>query len=266
MLDDLMPICLQMPSGTDVHICPIADLHYGSPQFREKEWNKFVEKVLADESLYIVIAGDCIDNSLRMTGEGSPYDNICRPSEQKKWLAEQLKPIKDRILCATGGNHEARSRKDADDNPLYDVLCRLGIEERYRESACFVMLRIGDREKKTPSRRRPAYNIVVSHGAGGGARIGSGLNRVERFAQAIDGADIIITGHTHKPADFPAGKLQFDSQNKQIIQKQFVCVTATSWLNYGGYPIGKMLPPSAYAEQEIILSSLGKGITVINKY
>lgn len=265
MLDDLMPISFTFPAGKDVKIIPIADIHYGSPQFREKEWGKFIERVLADESIYIVIAGDAMDTALR-TSVSDVYGATVRPSEQKRWIAEQLSPIKHRIICGCGGNHEARAVKDSDDSPLYDVFSKLDIEDRYRELACFVMARFGENDRKKPSRVRPAYNIVATHGAGGGMYIGSGLNRVERFGQTIDGMDILISGHTHKPADFPAGKLQFDCQNKQIIQKQFVCVTATSWLNYGGYPISKMLPPSAFVEQEIILSSYGKGITVINTY
>ena len=93
--------------------------------------------------------------------------------------------------------------------------------------------------------------------------VGSSANRSERFGMAIDGLDVLITGHTHKPITFPSAKIVFDTSNKAVSIKQFTVVTATSWLTYGGYPLQKMLSPTAFAPNEIHLSANGKKVRVV---
>ena len=80
---------------------------------------------------------------------------------------------------------------------------------------------------------------------------------------AIEGIDLLITGHTHKPLTFPVAKLRVNTQSGKITKQQFKVVTATSWLKYGGYPIRKMMTPTAYELAEIELSNRGKNIRVI---
>lgn len=260
MLDDLHPILTQVKAESDVVIHPIGDLHYGSPQFNLKMWEKTLAE-LSKPDHYCVLVGDMINNATK-NSISNVYEETCSPSVQKRWLAEQLKPYKDKILCGTGGNHERRSVKDVDDNPLYDVFSKLDIEERYRENAAFLILRV-NYDRRQDGKDRPTYVICVSHGAGNGMYIGSSANRVERFGMALDGVDLVITGHTHKPLTFPAAKLFVDSKNKKVLIRQFQVVTCSSYLDYGGYPIQKLLTPTAIKPNEIHLSIKGKEIKVI---
>lgn len=263
MYNDLTPIIVDLPKGQDVVIHPIADIHYGSKEFKAKEFDEFIKTVAESENHYVVIVGDTMDNGLK-NSLTNVYEQTCRPSEQKRWVAEKLKPIKDKIICGCGGNHERRSGKDADNDPLYDIFSKLDIENRYRQNACFVALRIGDRgENKGSYSERPTYTLCVTHGAGNSMYVGSSANKVERFGMGVDGLDVIITGHTHKPITFPVAKLNFDARNKKITTKQFTVVTATSWLDYGGYPLQKMLPPTAFLPREIIFSANKKRVRVL---
>lgn len=261
MTDDLIPIIHKFPNGQDVTVYPIADLHVGSPQFDSKRWCAFREKLLAESHSRIVIAGDMLNNGIKSSVSNS-YEDTMRPSEQKRWLAEQLEPIKDRILCGCGGNHENRSVKETDDNPLYDVFCKLDIEHLFRENACFLIMRFGNDRKQAGS-TRPCYATYVTHGSGGGMYIGTGGNKAERFGSVIDGLDCLVFGHLHKPLTFPVGKLVIDKHNNNIIPQQFRVVEATSWLRYGGYAIKKMLTPTAFLLHEIIYSSDTKLVRVI---
>lgn len=263
MLDDLKPIVVDFPYGQDVVIYPISDLHYGSPQFAKKMWSDFTEKVMSEPNSYIVIAGDMLNNALK-SSVSNIYEETCRPSEQKRWLAEQLKPLAGKILCGVSGNHERRSEKDSDDNPLCDVFSKIDIEDSYRPNAAFLILRFGhDMIDKRKAKWRPTYTMCVTHGAGGGMLIGSAANKSERFAMAVDNLDVLVSGHTHKPITFPAAKLSIDMQNKQVITKEFTVVTATSWLEYGGYPLQKMMTPVARRLSEIQLSATGKQVRVL---
>lgn len=265
MIDDLMPVVVDLPAGKDVVVYPISDLHYGSPQFAEKAWSNFTAKLMSEPNSYIVIAGDMLNNALK-SSVSNIYEETCRPSEQKRWLAEQLRPLAEsgKILCGVSGNHERRSEKDSDYNPLYDVFCKLNIENCFRANAAFLILRLGcDTQRTANGKYRPTYTFCVTHGAGGGMLIGSSANRSERFGMAIDGLDVFVSGHTHKPVTFPAAKIVIDPRNKQITTKSFTVVTATSWLDYGGYPLQKMMTPVAHELCEIQLSAVGKRVRVL---
>ena len=84
------------------------------------------------------------------------------------------------------------------------------------------------------------------------------------MAMAVDNLDILVTGHTHKHMTMQGKKLFIDRQNNKVTVKPFVCVTATSWLDYGGYALRKMLPPTGHAEQEILLRANKKEVRVIS--
>jgi len=264
MKPDLEPIIRQQPQE-DLVIIPVYDLHVGSEQFDKEAWETFVQKVREDPAVAIVIGGDCLDNGIK-SSVTLPYEQTMRPREQKAYLAETLEPIKSKIFCGVSGNHEQRSTKETDDNPLFDVFCKLDIEDRYRENGAFLFLTFGERKMESGTdsdgKRRPYYCIMVHHGTGGGMYIGSQTYRQERFGNIIDGLDILITGHTHKPITFPAAKLVCDPRNKKVSVKEFRCVTANSWLNYGGYPLRKMLAPASRTMTEIRLCGTRKEIRV----
>lgn len=263
MLNDELPIVVDLPKDKDVVIRPLGDLHVGSRYFSEETWSNWKNTITPETK--IVIVGDLMDNGVK-SSVTSVYKETMMPSAQKEWLVRELEPFADNILCAVGGNHERRSSKEVDDDPLYTVMCRLRREDVYRSGACFVMLRIGSADRRVRCNYRPTYNMTVMHGTGGGMYIGGSANRSERFAMAIEGMDLLITGHTHKPITFPAARLVFDNQNKQMCRKQLTVVTCSSMMEYGGYPLEKMMTPTALAYQEITLSSNGKGITVKQSY
>lgn len=264
MRDDLSLIVKTVPAGQDVKLYPLFDMHVGSQQYNEKAFKAFRDKVLSEPNSYVLVGGDLMDNGLK-SSVTNVYEQRMRPSEQKKYLVEELRPLRERIICGTAGNHEWRSVKEDDDDPVYDVFCKLDIEDVYRPNACFILIRFGDTHErgKLSGRNRPTYAIMVTHGSGGGGMIGSGANKLERYGAVVDGLDVLCTGHTHKPVSFPVGKLKIDPQNNRVAQKQFTCVTATGWLDYGGYPFRKMLSPTAHAMQEIILSANEKCVRVV---
>lgn len=161
----------------------------------------------------------------------------CDQESKKRLMAEMLEPIKERILCAVCGNHERRSTKDADDEPTYDIMCKLDIEDKYRENMAFLKLQFGDTKGNGAS--NPTYVLAITHGAGGGMLTGGSVNRNERFGYVIDGLDCLIVGHTHKPFITQPSKIKIDTHNNKVSLKPFKVVSSTSWLGYGGYAVQK---------------------------
>lgn len=175
-----------------ITIVPVADVHLGAIEHDRKAWDAFVRYVESNEDVYVILAGDLINNSIR-TSVANPFDEVLRPREQKIRMVEYLKPIKNKILCAVSGNHERRSTKEADIDLTYDIMAKLDIEDIYRENMAFMKVSCGVRGSGTPE---CSYAFCVTHGAGGGIYTGATVNRNERFGNVIDGLDCLITGHT----------------------------------------------------------------------
>lgn len=259
MLSDFLMIRHEIPDNDDVVIYPIADVHLGAIEHMEREWDAFCQSVMMSPRAFIILGGDLINNATK-SSVSNVYEETIRPREQKAQMVKRLEPLRERILCAVPGNHELRSAKEVDDDPVYDIMCKLDLEDLYRENIAFVKIKIG--KKGTDGEHNPSYVIVVSHGAGGGILTGGSVNRAERFGYTIDGADMLIVGHTHKPFVTAPEKIQIDRHNERISMVPFRVVSCTSWLNYGGYAARKMLNPASHVPQIITLCGSRKRIAV----
>ncbi|HWS31043.1 MAG TPA: metallophosphoesterase [Clostridia bacterium] len=257
MQSDFLPISYHFDD--DLTLYAISDLHIGSPEHQEGRWKEFRAKLASEPNSRIVIVGDMINNATR-SSVSNVFEETVRPREQKRLLAEQLSEIRDKILCVTGGNHEARAGKDADDAPLYDVCAKLDIEDIYRDNAAFLFLRMGD--NRTNGNRNPTYSVCCTHSTGGGIYTGAAVNRNERFGMMIDGLDVLITGHVHKGILTKPQKLVINPQHNKVLAKDFTVVSATPWMDYGGYALRKMLTPASTTLQTITFKRKEKRVEV----
>lgn len=255
----------QFHGGHDITIIPVSDVHFGAQECMEEEFRKFIQHVQYTPNVYLTLGGDLINNSTR-SSVASPFDEKYRPFEQKREMTSILEPVRDRILCFVPGNHEDRSRKDADDDPVYDIAAKLDLEHLYRDSIAFLAIEMGlpktESGQWNDSVKRPIYTVVVTHGAGGGMLTGGSVNRTERFGQTITNFDVLITGHTHKPYITYIKKLVPELRTRTVRTEQAVNISGTSWLKYGGYAAKKMLTPAAHTLQKVILFGDSKHVEV----
>lgn len=262
MLDDFLPIKIKLDEKTyrdGITIVPLGDVHYGSKEFNAVRWHNAIKRIQDDENCFAVLVGDMIDNGVK-SSVSNVYEQTCSPRVQKEWLADELKPIRDKILAAVGGNHERRSAKEVDDDPLYDVMVRLGLEDRYRSniaflSVAFVVKTVDNLRQKKTEPARVVYVFAITHGAGGGMYATSVGGRLTNFSLSLSGVDCLIIGHTHKPLTFPMSRLVYDKHKQTVTQEQFTVVVASSFLDYGGYPVQKLLTPAASVLTEIFIKN-----------
>lgn len=235
---DFEVITKRISTKKDAHILGVGDLHIGTIEANKKGWEYFVQLILKDPLAYVIFVGDLMNNATK-SSVSNVFEETMRPREQKMYLVEKLKPLAEaeRILAIEPGNHEQRSAKDADDDPLYDVAAKLDIEDVYRENVALIKVVVGD------SKNANAYSILAAHGAGGGALTGSSVNRYERYASSWDGVDIFMFGHTHKPFVTKPNKMVMDTLRGLVRQKKMVVMTVPSWLQYAGYPVRKLMSP-----------------------
>lgn len=259
MLRDFEMIRRKFPEKNDLKIIPISDVHLGASEHMQRKWELFCSEILKSPNTYITLGGDLINNATR-SSVSNIFEETMRPSEQKKLMAKMLEPLRDRILCAVSGNHERRSLKDADDEPTYDIMCKLDIEHLYRENMAFIKIQVGKEDGF--GQKNPTYCLVVTHGNGGGIYTGASVNRNERFGYILDGADCLVVGHSHKPFVTQPSKIKIDLFNNKVSVKPFKVVSSSSWLEYGGYAAQKMLLPSSHVGQVITLCGNKKEITV----
>lgn len=243
MLPDFNMIIHKFPDRQDITVIPIADVHLGARECMEQEFIEFINTVKDKPNVYLVLGGDLINNATR-SSVTNIFEEVMRPSDQKKEMAKILAPVAHKILAAVSGNHERRSGKDADDDPTYDILCKIDREDVYRENMAFVKIQFGDQNGS--GQANPTYTVVVTHGAGGGALTSGAVLKGERFGYAVDGMDALIMGHTHKPFTTVPGKIVIDKQNNKVTVKPFKVINMTSWLDYAGYSMQKMLLPTSH--------------------
>jgi predicted phosphodiesterase len=226
----------------DIEIYPLADLHFGDALCNLKNFRSFLNHINESNSRYIICAGDLINNNL-LSSVGSPYDDIIAPGDQKRKIREELKKVKDRILVMIGGNHEYRTKRNADIDITEDIADFL--EVPYQEDVSILKITVGKID----------YLICITHGNSGGRRPGANLNSIEMISLNYQ-ADIYIVGHSHKVMAHKALTFIPDG-NKVKEMEQLYCNTG-GWLNYGGYARRKLYRPQVRGSVQINLSSKKK--------
>lgn len=257
MLPDLQIIKHKIDGNENITLWLIGDVHIGAAEFAEKRFKRDIDIIADDHNARVVLIGDIINNATK-SSVSNIYEERMSPSAAKKLAAQCLEPIKDKILAAVGGNHELRSVKEVDSDPAYDIMCKLNIEHLYRRNAAFVKVMFGD--VSGTGIKNPTYTIMLTHGSGGGAMIGGSANKQMRTQAIYEGIDVFIQGHTHKALNFFPQRVVFDKHNNKISFKTVTCVTAPSYLEYGGYAMRGGMQPHANVVSNIILCGNRKQI------
>lgn len=229
MLDDFVLIESKFDENTTLNIYPLGDVHIGSKEFNLELFNEWIEVVKNDPNGAVVIIGDMMNMGLK-NSKSNVYEETLSPMQQKELCYRLLEPIADKIIGGCSGNHEYRAVKEVGVNPLYDVFCRLRIEDRYRENVCFIKLTVG-KQGKNPN----TYGVVLTHGVS--------KNKDEKWTYSVDGCDCFISGHTHLGTHQPLGKIRMDLTHNKVKTVGYQHIVVVPFQSYGGYAIrGKYTP------------------------
>lgn len=249
VLDDFVLIQHKLPSSVPhMNIYPIGDVHIGSNEFNLEQFEVFLKIIENDPYGYAVIVGDLMNMGLK-TSKSNVYDEILSPLQQKELCYDLLKPIAHKILAGCSGNHEARSVREVGSNPLYDVFCRLQIEDKYRENACFLKVAVG-----TTCGNPNVYSIVLTHG--------KSKKRDLDWTYAVDGADLFISGHTHLGTHQPCSKIRIDLTHNKVKLVDYQHIVVLPFQRYGGYALAnKYVPNTTGKFQRIQLYSNVKRVS-----
>ena len=229
MLDDFTLVQANYGHLDRLNVYPLGDVHIGSKEFDLELFNQWIEMVKNDPYGVVTIIGDMLNVGLK-NSKSNVYEEKLSPMEQKELCYELLLPIADKVIGGVPGNHEYRAVREVGTNPLYDVFCRMRIEDRYRENACFIKLTVG-KQGKNPI----TYGLVLTHG--------SSKAKDERWTYGVDGCDCFISGHTHEALHKPFGKIRMDLSHNKVKTVGYQHIVVLPFQRYGSYAIrGKYLP------------------------
>lgn len=248
-----------------LEIVPFADLHLGDPLCDVNLIRQKIEYVKNNKNVYCVLNGDIMNNTTK-TSVGDVYSERLTPMEQLQKAVELFEPIKDKIICVTNGNHEARTWKN-DGIDLMGIFCtQLHIEHRYARESALIFLRFGTitrgvKETNGSGKvRKVSYVLFVTHGSGGGRKEGAKAIRLADMASIVD-ADIYIHSHTHLPMVMKQAFHRTDLQNSAVALVDKLFVNTSAALNYGGYGESFEFKPSSKDNPHIFLSGTRKQFT-----
>lgn len=245
-----------------IEIIPFADLHLGDPLCDIQLIKEKIEYVKNNDNVYCLLNGDIMNNTTK-TSVGDVYSEQLTPMDQLQRAIELFEPIKDKILCVTNGNHEARTWRN-DGLDLMALMCsQLNIQERYAKESALIFLRFGtlarnNKETNGSGKTRMAsYTLFVTHGSGGGRKEGSKAARLADMASIVD-ADIYVHSHTHLPMVMKQAFYRTDIRNNAVALVDKLFVNTSAALNYGGYGEAFEFKPSSKDNPHIYLSGTKK--------
>lgn len=216
-----------------VHLVPLSDAHIGDPHANEQAFRGWLRFIAETPNAYCVLNGDLLNNAIK-SSVSDVYNEVMSPMEQMVALTIMLRPISDRILCLTRGNHERRTMRESGVDIMRLVARELGIEDRYSPGMAYVFLRFGETEKSSYRHRKQLYTMLVTHGSRGGRKDGGKLNALEDLVSIAD-ADLYLMGHSHQAMVVPKAYTRVDHANSKVKYVDRLFVNSGAFLEYGGY-------------------------------
>ena len=253
-MEEIKTISVDLGKDKDsIVILPLSDVHLGSALLNRKLFNKTLQRLKDEPNTYTILNGDLIDNVNKLS-VGDVYGATLTPEQQINTLVNLLEPIKDKILCATSGNHEKRTYRTCGIDVMSQVMSRLGLQDKYSLHSYVLFVSFGKQSKaKTRENRRFTFSIYGRHGSGVSGTTGGKANVLKRMGRVVNNADIYMIGHTHKPMVIPSKVFTLDNRTRTLRLKDQLYYNTTAFLNYGEYADDFGLYPNAIKNVDIIL-------------
>ena len=250
-----------LPSELEtLEIHTFADEHIGDKFCDMKDIQRRIDYVKNTPNAYCVLNGDLLNNATR--GSVSDiFSDTLTPMQQVDRGMELFAPIKDKVLAVTSGNHELRTYKNEGIDLSYIMAREMRIEDKFGSEGVLLYVRFGLLNHRRSAGRKIQYKVYMTHGSGGGRRVGAKANRLEDMANKVD-ADLYIHSHTHTPLVFPDRffRTYEASFGGEWVGRYFVNVGAA--LDYGGYGERAEYRPASKQKPVIFLDGHKKGIKV----
>lgn len=216
-------------------IIPLGDWHIGDEHFKLNDLKKTIDYIKNDPNRYTILNGDLMNNALK-TSKSDTYKEVLSIEKQQELIIDLLKPIADKILCMSQGNHEYRTTVLSGIDPLKYIAKSLGLLDgviRYASNAYLINIKYGKNKNENAKNQ---YVIYGCHGSGtGGKRMGATINALEDMTKICPNADLYIHSHTHVPLSYTDRCFIFNRYRNAMEEHYRTFFNTNSFLDYGGY-------------------------------
>jgi UDP-2,3-diacylglucosamine pyrophosphatase LpxH len=233
---------------TEVKVLVISDLHFGNPYCSVKHFLRTIEFIKNNDNVYCFLNGDLLE-SVTKSSKGDVYTQKLTPQEQRDAVIEMLKPIKDKVLGATQGNHEIRIYNETGIDLTQDIASKLEIP--YRAEGMLFKLSFGDFNNRTKGKPFVFWSYIT-HGYGGARTKSAKAVKAERVSTWIH-ADWYAMSHDHVVNVAPDIYLMPDNRGMiddkgflsgKVTAKREMLIKTNAYLRWGGYAEMGGFPPS----------------------
>lgn len=240
------------PDLSELDIIILSDLHYGNPYCSVRHFLRTIEFIKNTENCYCFINGDMCESSIR-TSKGDIFKQVGSPQKQKKKVISWLKPIADKILGITTGNHEERVDRETGIDITEDIADALKVP--YRPEGMLYKLSFGDENNRVAGKPF-VFWCYVSHGYGGARTKSAKAVKVERMSNWVH-ADFYAMSHDHVVNVAPDVYLMPDNRGMidektgflsgRVTAHREMLIKTNAYLKWGGYAEMLGFPPSDLA-------------------
>lgn len=235
-------------------IIPLNDVHYGSFHCDEKLLTRRIKEIELRENCFTIIPGDLVENALPDSPGGAIFEQKIRPETQIEKIETKLAPIAHKILSALGGNHEGRSEKRCDLNPMKDICKALKVP--YFKEPYFMNI----------SWKGYVFTFYIQHGSTNAQTEGGKINKANVPSKFIDFTMFLIMAHVH---DKGVNKMiricrerQIDENGKitnfDLVEKKYYVITLASLYGYHGSYAAKR-PYIPGSKEKVVISLFANG-------
>lgn len=218
---------LRVISDKEMKVLILSDVHIGHPNCDVNLFNKYLQWARESEAR-IWFLGDLIENGTKSSNTKAVYEQIISPREQLKTLSNILSDYSDIIDICIDGNHEDRTSKLSDINPLEVISSFLDYEWYDYYSPVLTTVYIGD----------SVYNVYLHHGTGGSKKKSSKIRIFEQILHRFPEQDLIVMGHFHSYQEYEDSTY---INGKFRARKGVICSSFLSYL--GSYAAANYEPP-----------------------
>lgn len=239
------------PDLLDVKIIVLSDLHYGNPYCSVKHFQRTVDFIRDNENCFCFLNGDFLEAVTKIS-KGDTYKQKITPQEQRDDVIDLLKPIADKVLGVTTGNHEQRIYNEVGVDLTGDIAKALNAP--YRPEGMLYKLSFGDGNDDHKGKPYVFWNYI-SHGYGGARTKSAKAVKVERMATWVH-ADWYAQSHDHIVNIAPSVYLMPDNRGMvgkdgflsgKVSAKREMLIKTNAYLKWGGYAELGGFPPSDLA-------------------
>jgi len=170
-----------------ISVALIADLHIGSWGTDYTLFEKLTEEIKNTPNLYVILAGDLLQMSIKMRNVLEMSDNLLPPKWQIKFLDSWLSEIYHKVLVSTWDNHAVMREEAATGYSTYASIFDRKVD--FSNGICHLDVKVKEQE----------YKIAVAHFFRGNS-IYNPVHSHMRYSK-FEGHDreIIMAGDSHVP-------------------------------------------------------------------